>query len=241
MALSLQDPAAPAPPLPLDAPLMPGHDNAEARRQCRRRLDIGNDEIVVTMLDLDARRSSAGMFGLAIAPLTCAMQGKTVVGLIPEAETSEGATRARRYAACAGDVWRIELVSASKCVAALAADAVLCQSASFDSDPWRRYGSARYAITCAQACAIPVVAGIFDQSSPPTTHGVEHTITSTKPGRVGMITALNNALGDSDQTRAIIQLAKETSLERHCPDRWLQRWHDASRPSETSRTPLVGR
>jgi hypothetical protein len=216
---SFSKPAPLAKSLPAMTPLNPDHCSIEARERWKRQLRIRDDELVITLLDLDPSASSAGAFGLAIAPVTCALQDRTIVGLIPETHDSDGATRARRYAGTAGEVWRIELVSAPLYASAICADVILCPTASTEPLPWRCYSSVHYAITCALARSIPIVAGSFEQRAEPILAPMPG-IVPAESGRVKLVTALNDVCINP----GIAGDASESVLRDHAPDRWLSKW-----------------
>jgi len=209
------------PPAPPDPPVDTRMFNAAARRRWRERLGIGNDEIVITLIELDPEQPNAGNFGLTIPPLTCAIQDRAIVGLIPGRQVSDGAVRAARYAGNAGNVWRIESVAAPRCAAALVADAVLCPSPQSMPDRWERWSSSQLALRCARAMSIPIISGDF-HGSQPITQPIGSTRAKTRPGRVGIVTALFEAL---EHPAPLAPVVESTAASED----WLDRWRSSCR------------
>jgi hypothetical protein len=219
------------PPAPPGAPIDPALLGATARARWRRRFNLGDSEIALALLDQDPERSSAGAFGLTIAPLSCSIQDRTIVGLIPESSISDGAIRAARYAASASDVWRIECLSAPGYAVAIASDAVLCPTSPSPDDPWARFSSSALALRCALAMTIPVVTGAFDESLGRAPY-VAGGHAPQRPGRVGIVTALNETLPGSRQpTKQPIGVRRGDNPEGEAR-RWLEQWRTISRVQE---------
>jgi len=215
--------AEPLPPPTASGPILGEHCDADARCAWRERFAIAEDEIAVTLIDLDRHSSSTGEFGLAIAPLSCAFQDRTLVGIIPATAEEDGAVRARRYARMAGERWRIELISAPSYAASIAANVVLQPLRPTRFDPWAMHSNAAYALACAQACSIPVVEGSFTPM-PVATRRSNHLITPRKAGYVGVITALHESLIRTDETREVIRSAEKIARGRLDPLEWIERW-----------------
>lgn len=215
----------PLPPAPPDPPIGANLLTTERRGRWRRALGITDDEIAITLIDQDPAHSDAGAFGLTIPPLTCAIQDRTIVGLIPGRSVSEGAERAARYAGNANDVWRIETVTIPRYAAAIAADAVLCpieqRASQRPSQRWERWSSAQSALRCAQAMSIPIITGSFEGSQP-ITQPMGSAMAPTRPGRVGIVTALFDALNQPEP----IHSAK--SNDDAVAD-WIDRWRSSCR------------
>lgn len=231
LAYAIRDGVATLPPAPPEAPIDPALLGADARERWRARFGLGDAEIAIALLDQDPERSSAGAFGLTIAPLSCSIQDRTIVGLIPENSITDGATRAARYAGSASDVWRIECLTAPRYAVAIASDAVLCPTSPPPDDPWTRFSSSALALRCALAMTIPVVTGAFDES-----HGRAPSIAGghapQRPGRVGIVTALNETLpGSRQRPKQPIGVRAGENPEEDA-QRWLDRWRMSSRVLE---------
>ena len=228
LAHAIRDGDGTMPPAPPDPPIDPNLLGDEPRAMWRDRFGLGDDEIAIVLLDLDPERSSASAFGLTIAPLSCSIQDRTIVGLIPGPHVTDGATRAARYAGNASDVWRIECIAAPLYAVAIAADAVLCPTAPPAGDPRNRCSSSALALRCALAMSIPVVAGAFDHAFGPGPV-IDGSIVPKRPGRVGLVTALNETLPGSRQApMRPIGLHGDPGALMDAP-RWLDRWRSISR------------
>jgi len=223
LALALQREIQPLPPAPADAPIDPALLGPGARAKWRQRLGLAEDEIAITLLDQDLQRSSAGAFGLTLAPMSCAIQNRKIVGFIPEIRESPGATRAARYAGSADDAWRVECLSAPQYAIAIASDAVLCPNSPDPNDLWVRYASSRLALRCALAVSVPVITGAFDHFDARAPQ-IEGAIVPHRAGRVGIVSALNAALtASTDRANAGHPTVDADSIQ-HDPQRWVERW-----------------
>ncbi|MCB9847572.1 MAG: hypothetical protein H6814_04075 [Phycisphaeraceae bacterium] len=228
LAQGLTDLAWPLPSPPPDPPIDQRLIGPDARASWRDRFEIGDDELAVMLLDLDPDRSSAGEFGLTIAPLTCSIQDRTLVGLIPGSASAQGVTRAARYAASAADVWRIECLSAPMYAIAIASDAICCPTGFPPNDPWASSSSQALALRCALRMRIPVIAGSFNAGAAAAPR-VEGAVVPRRAGRVGIVTALNESLSGAGRSVDDEASAPGTGAEAQ---RWLDRWRSAvGRPS----------
>lgn len=221
IAAKLTSAAPPLPPAPPEPPINPALLTSERRAHWRSVLEIADNEIAITLIDQDPAHSDAGSFGLTIPPLTCAIQDRTIVGLIPGRSICHGAERAARYAGNANDVWRIETVTIPRYAAAIAADAVLCPVAQRGPTRWERWSSPHSALRSADAMGIPIITGSFEGSQP-ITQPMGSLKAPTRPGRVGIVTALFDALSEP---RSISSAPSNTDAAHD----WLDRWRSSCR------------
>ena len=228
LALKMRGHGAPLPPAPSPTPIVAAHVSATARSYWRDRLGLAQNENAIALLTDDTAPSIAGVFGLILPPVTCAFQDRIIVGLIPTTSNGDGVTRARRYAESAGEVWRVELISAPMHAIAAASDAVYCPQSSVYDSPWALSSAALYAARCAERLSVPVISAGSDART--TRPIIEGAIEPTRPGNVGIAAALVEALSASSRNDT------DRSFDTNMTDdsnEWVERWRHAALGSIT--------
>ncbi len=222
LASRLPDLGSLLPPAPGHPPIIRDHVAPTARAHWRDRLGLAEHENAIALITDDTASPLAGIFGLILPPVTCTFQDRVIVGLIPETSAGQGSTRARRYAESAGEVWRIELVSAPLYAIATASDAVFCPGSSVNDSPWQASSAAIYAARCAKRLSVPVICSSFGAT--PNKPLIEDAIEPTRAGNVGIAAVLVDALTDQKAASRGEETGNPTEGIDPEAQRWIADW-----------------